>query len=42
LIEGLIKVFVDAEKTGSHNQFYEKFRFRFFFCKIFNHLYENL
>lgn len=41
LIEGLIKVFVDAERTGSHNQFYEKFKFRYIFCELINYLLEN-
>ena len=41
LIEGLIKVFVDAERTGGGNQFYDKFKFRYIFCLLINYLLKN-
>lgn len=38
LIEGLFEIFVDVEKTGSNNQFYEKFSYRHAACKIFSYV----
>lgn len=41
LIEGLIETFIDVEKTGSNNQFYEKFSYRHGVCKIFSFVLNN-
>jgi len=38
LIEGLVVMFVDVEKTGTHAQFYEKFSHRLNCCMIINYL----
>ena len=38
LIEGLVEVFIDVEKTGSNNQFYEKFSYRHAVCRIFSYI----
>lgn len=34
LIDCLIEIFIDVEKTGSSNQFYEKFSYRNRFCEL--------
>jgi hypothetical protein len=34
----LVNVFNDCEKTGGHNQFYDKFRYRHGFCMVINYL----
>jgi len=38
LIEGLVVMFVEVEKTGTHAQFYEKFGHRLYCCLIINYL----
>jgi len=38
LIEGLVGIWVEVEKTGSSNQFYEKFSYRYGCCTIINYL----
>jgi len=41
LVKYLVRMFIDVEKTGSHNQFYEKFSYRFAFCNIINYLFKR-
>ncbi|CAD8174467.1 unnamed protein product [Paramecium pentaurelia] len=41
MIGGLLKVFIDCERTGEGNQFYEKFNFRYQFCKLIRFLLEK-
>jgi len=41
LVKYLVRMFIDVEKTGSHNQFFEKFSYRFGFCNIINHLFRK-
>ncbi|CAD8115932.1 unnamed protein product [Paramecium sonneborni] len=41
MISGLLKVFIDCERTGEGNQFYEKFNFRYRFCKLIRFLLEK-
>eukprot|EP00744_Colponema_vietnamica_P008212 GILI01011738.1.p1 GENE.GILI01011738.1~~GILI01011738.1.p1 ORF type:complete len:723 (-),score=177.10 GILI01011738.1:197-2203(-) len=38
--EGLIVLFCDVERTGSHNQFYEKFNIRYHITKLLSQLWE--
>lgn len=38
LMKGLLNVFIDSERTGSSTQFNDRFKYRFMFCSIFNHL----
>ncbi|CAD8112797.1 unnamed protein product [Paramecium sonneborni] len=41
MIGGILKVFIDCERTGEGNQFYEKFNFRYQFCKLIRFLLEK-
>jgi len=42
LIEGLVGIWVEVEKTGSSNQFYEKFSYRHGCCMIINYLLNTI
>ena len=39
-MESLLRVFIDAEKTGTSHQFYDKFNLRYYFCQLFGYLIE--
>ena len=41
LVKYLVRMFIDVEKTGSHNQFFEKFSYRFAFCNIINFVFKT-
>jgi len=38
LVNSLVVVFVDAEKTGAANQFYEKFSIRYAICSVLTYI----
>ena len=42
LVQGLIEMFVEVEKTGSSNQFYEKFSYRQSICLIMDYLLKTI
>ena len=42
LVQGLIGMFVEVEKTGSSNQFYEKFSYRQSICHIIDYLLKTI
>ena len=41
LVKNLVTMFIDAEITGSHDQFFEKFSYRFVFCNIINLVFKK-